>query len=264
MAHPPLIDAYGREVSDSEPTYQVVGPSAASSAEMGSSVFLPNPNYNPNPVPVAYSFPPPGQNPVYTSPVTVQPPAPAPIPPSHQVTFDTIGQVLVRGIGNARYALQIIWAQGIQESGDVTQAATLTFAAAVCAPIDPLEDGSIIGMFDGGNLIFDITQGGGIVPATWAPADGVQLLISLLGTIVYPGTEAQEPAPIIQEDKGVALTNAFRGIRYIIFPDYPITAGLPSLSIIWSRTNSLAPHHGSIPPTPSPPSAAVEFAAGSG
>src|SRR5882762_577561 len=65
--------------------------------------------------------------------------APAPPPPQFQFTFDTIGQIIVRSIGNCRLPIKPIWAQGVIESGDTSIKNTQTFAGAVCAPIDPLE-----------------------------------------------------------------------------------------------------------------------------
>ena len=57
---------------------------------------------------------------------------------------------------------------------------------------------------------------------------------------------------LIVADKGADKTNAFRGIRYIVFDGWPLGAGLPNnMSIQWTRSNSI----GYSP-------AAVEFAAG--
>lgn len=178
--------------------------------------------------------------------------SPAPPPPHFLFTFDTIGQTIYRGIGNGRYPLRIIWALGITESGDPAISNTQTFAAAICAPIDPLETGEIISLSDGGDVV--IEDGNILAPLGWAPDDAALLATSLAGIVVYPGDESQLPAPLIVADKGAAKTNAFRGIRYIIVPDYPLRngGGLPQMTATYIRGNDAETDSG-----------AVEFSAGS-
>jgi len=165
---------------------------------------------------------------------------PAPTPPQFKFTFDTIGQTIVRSIGHCRLRLVPIWAQGISESGDTSISSTQTFAGALSAPIDPLEDGEIFAVWDGGTQV--LNSGGVITPAGWTPEDAALLAASLAGVVIYPGDEAQLPAPLIVADKGADKTNAFRGIRYVIVPNYPIngggrgSGGLPQLSVGWQRT----------------------------
>lgn len=168
-------------------------------------------------------------------------PAPAaPLPPYAQISFDTIGQTIARSIGHCRLALHPIWARGIAESGDTAISNTQTFAAAICAPIDPLETGEIFGVWDGGIQVQN--EGGVIAPIGWTTDDVALLTASLAGMTIYPGDEAQLPDPLIVADKGADKTNAFRGIRYIVLPDYPINgrgggSGLPQLSVGFKRTN---------------------------
>lgn len=164
----------------------------------------------------------------------------APTPPQFLFTFDTIGQVIFRSIGHCRLPLRTLWAQGINESGDVSVSNTQTFAAALCAPIDALEEGEIFAIWDGGSEVFNST--GAVTPAGWTPEDAALLATSLANVVIYPGDEAQLPASLIVADKGADKTNAFRGIRYLIFPDYPIGGGgggggLPQLSVGWQRNN---------------------------
>lgn len=185
--------------------------------------------------------------------------SPAPAPPQFRFTFDTIGQVIFRSIGHCRLPLRPIWAQGINESGDVSISNTQTAAYAVCAPIDPLEEIDILSLWAGGSAIFG--AGGVITPPGWSPADAALLAASLAAIVIYPGDESQLPAPLIVADKGTDKTNAFRGIRYIIIPNYPIGAGgggsgdgLPQLSVGITRTNPGG--------EPAEDSGAVEFLAG--
>ncbi len=175
-------------------------------------------------------------------------------PPQYQFTFDTIGQVIFRSIGNCRLPLRTIWAQGINESGDVSISNTMTFAAALCAPIDPDEEGFGATLWAGGSIIYD--SGGVVIPPGWTPADAALLATSLANLVIYPGNETQLPADLIVADKGADKTNAFRGIRYIIFPDYPIGggssggggtgAGIPQLSVEFQRTNAPADDDGAV------------------
>jgi len=177
--------------------------------------------------------------------------APAPTPPHFQFTFDTIGQTIVRSFGHCRLLIHPIWALGINESGDTSVSNTQTFAGAVCAPIDQSEEGEIASIWESGSLIFN--SGSAVTPSGWTPADAALLAASLAGVLTFPGNESQLPAAPIVADKGPNRTNAFRGIRYFIFPNYPIRqGGLPQLSVAWQRNN-----------TPDDPdSGAVEFLAG--
>jgi hypothetical protein len=183
--------------------------------------------------------------------------SPAPAPPHLIFTFDTIGQTIYRSIGNVRLPLRPIWAQGIEESGDETTSNTQTAAFALCAPIDPDEDIDLFALWDGGTKIYH--SGTATAPAGWTDSDIALLLASIDGAMIYPGDEAQEPAPLIVADKGPDRTNAFRGIRYIVIPNYPLRGanggGLPQLSGGFTRTKKGG--------TPAEDKEAVEFLGGS-
>ncbi len=172
-------------------------------------------------------------------------------PPQFQFTFDTIGQVIPRSIGTVRLLVKPIWALGISESGDNAIANTQTFAGAVCAPIDQLEEGTIARTWEGGSLVY--SDGAAVQPPAMSDDDFALLTASLSSVVTYPGTETQLADPTIVADKGANRTPAFRGLRYFIFPNYPVKNGLPQLSVEWSRTNEQPPDTG-----------AVEFLAGSG
>lgn len=164
--------------------------------------------------------------------------SPTSIAPQFQFVFDTIGQTIFRTIGHCRTPLRIIWAQGIEASGDTVTSSTISFAAAVCAPIDPQEEGTIVGIAAGSVALFD--SSGVTVPDGMTDETAALLNASINNAIVYPGDEAQEPAPLIVADKGASVTNAFRGLRYIVFPDWPLDAGLPSnMALQWERTNEI-------------------------
>lgn len=164
---------------------------------------------------------------------------PAPAPPQFKFTFDTIGQVIVRSIGNCRLLVKPIWAQGIVLSGDSSIKNTQTFAGAVCAPIDQAEEGEIGRIWDAGSLIFN--AGTALTPPGWTDADAALLAASLASVVTFVGNESQLPAALIVADKGADKTNAFRGIRYFIFPNYPVKGSLPQLSLEFNRTNPQPP-----------------------
>lgn len=190
-------------------------------------------------------------------------PAPTPLAKHININFDTIGQTIYRAIGHCRVPLKPIWALGVEESGDELVSNTQTFAAALFAPIDPDEVGEIFNVWDSENLVMN--NGGPVIPLGWSPEDAALLATSIANIEVYPGNEIQLPASRIVSDKGASRTNAFRGLRYVIFPDYPIQggsgggggSGLPALSAGFVRTSD-----GGVPKESD--FTAVEFAAGAG
>ncbi len=213
----------------------------------GQKVYFVNPNYNPN------------WNQGVAAPGTV----PTKVPPQYQFTWDTIGQTIFRMIGHCRLPLRYIWVKGVTSSGECTTSPTTTFAAALGAPIDPTETGSISGIFSGDSAIYDPSGGGVIIPDGMSPEDAAAMTASINGATVYPGDEEQLPSPLIVADKGADVTNAFRGIRYIVFENFPLSVlnGSGSgcsgssgggISLQW-ESSGIA----------SSSSAAVEFAAGS-
>lgn len=209
------LDANGAPVSPSQQQYLLY----YGQAGVGGGAFsqwVANPNYNPN---AAQS-------------------SPAPASPVYQFTFDTIGQTIPRTIGHGIMPLRVIWAAGVDRSGANVNSPTISFAGALSMPLDPDEEGSVVRILSGGSALFD---SGSVIPPDGADDTTVALLnASLNNAVVYPGDEAQLPAPLIVADKGANVTNAFRGIRYIVFPEWPLAAGDPSsLSIQWQRTNAL-------------------------
>ncbi len=157
----------------------------------------------------------------------------------------------------------------VSPPGELVSAPTVTFAGALCHPLDPTELGNIISIFNGVNPLFSATNGI-TPPASWSTANQAQLQASLEGILVYPGDEAQLPAPLIVADKGADATNAYRGLRYVIIPNYPFgveatSLGFPQLIFEWRRSNGIPPPP-VVPPRPKPKNniIAVEFAAGSG
>ncbi len=179
------------------------------------------------------------------------------IAPHQVITFDTIGQTIYSTLGHVRTPFRFIWVMGINQFGDIITAGVITFAAALCEPIDPLEDGITFSIFDGAQQVFNIVDG--ITPPTnWDPIRQALLIAALATAVIYPGTEGQDADPIIIADKGPNVVNANRGLRYIVIQDYP-SSGLPSLSLVSQRTN---PNTNNNKAKKKPPATAVEFAPG--
>ena len=121
-------------------------------------------------------------------------------------------------------------------------AAAATFAGALCAPIDPDEEGDILAFLSGDTLISESAA-----LSNLSASDQQQITDSLAGVRFYRGDEAQLPDPAIVSDKGAAVTNAFRGIRYVVFPSFPTSGlsggaiSLSNLSVIYRRNNPIKP-----------------------
>jgi hypothetical protein len=245
------IDAYGNVVPNNQATYitRINHPGSYYGVPtQGIPVYAVNPNYQAPPSVTA---------PASTGATTTQQTT---APPHFQFTFDTIGSTIFRSIGHCRLPLRFIWVKGVNFSGTVTASPTITFAAALCAPIDPSEEGQVAIMYSGDNVIYNPDEGGVIAPEGLSSEDAAALTASLNGAIIYPGDEVQLPAPLIVADKGADVTNAFRGIRYIIFELFPtnvLSGGGGGISIVFQRTNTITPPSSSS-------DAAVEFAAGAG
>jgi hypothetical protein len=184
-----------------------------------------------------------------------------PLAPQMVITFDTIGQLIYAALGHGRFPFRYLWVQGVSASGDVVSGDTITFAAALCAPLDPLEEGDTLSIFDGAVAVFNVVNG--ITPPTgWDPIRQALLIASLATAVIYPGTEGQDPDPTILADKGPSLVSANRGIRYIVLQDYPANA-LPSLSVVWDRSNPNDPGIKGKKKKKKDDGVAVEFAPGS-
>lgn len=203
---------------------------------------IPDYPYSPSPSITPHDWP--GQyGPVPTGPIPLGNPgiggggaSPTGTAPSLQFFFNTIGKPIFRMIGKCRLPGQIIWAQGINSSGDVLTTAFCTFAAAYGAPIDVNEDVSIGRMWANGTLFYDVAQGGTLqVPSIASDVQGY-LNFSVANMFSYRGDEAQLPDPEIVADKGADLTPAFRGLRYCVFPKFPLAIAhntMPNINIEW-------------------------------
>lgn len=213
------IDAYGNPVPPTVQRYLIATGSLPNAGTFG--IWANNPQYNPQALPG-------------TSP------APLASQFSSKFIFDTIGQTIYRAIGHVSLPLRVIWVLGIENSGDTLATATMTAAYALCAPIDPTEEGDIGALLLGGNVIYDPSKGGVIIPEGMDATTAALMTTAINNIVIYPGDEAQQPAPLIVADKGGSRTPAFRGLRYIIVPGWPLSQGIPSLTAQWNRTNDIS------------------------
>jgi hypothetical protein len=162
------------------------------------------------------------------------------LPPARvNVSFDTIGQVIYRSAGSVHLPTKLIWVQGLTDSSQELNDTTATFAMALCAPFDPGEDGTYTVMYND-IAIFDTAGGPLNIPSTITsdPLVIQQISLALLGMAIYPGTEAQLPDALILADRGAAVTPAFRGMRYITIPDWPLAIPFNNISFIFTRNSA--------------------------
>lgn len=133
------------------------------------------------------------------------------------LTTSVEGTSIQKGVGRMRIGGQVIWAAQFKEN-QVTQSQSaggkggggstttnisytysLSFAVAFCE----------------GN---DLTHLGRV----WI--DGNEVDLSKYNVQFYPGSETQQPAPLIEAIEGVENTPAYRGIAYLLFEDLPLAS----------------------------------------
>lgn len=171
------------------------------------------------------------------SSATAPPSAPLPIaavPPHLQFSASTIGTTVMLSWGRARLPGQIIWAAGIDADTSSLDTSLLTFAAAYCEPIDPNQTVEIITMSANGTLFY---SGGAVLSvANISESDQASLEACIAGMTVYQGGETQLPDPTIQGYVGAGNVPAFRGLRYIVFVDFPLSISnnsVPNIVVEW-------------------------------
>jgi hypothetical protein len=179
--------------------------------------------------------------------VTLQPPAPStpppvavPPPPHLQFSAGVIGSPLFLAHGRSKLPGQIIWALGIDASHDVVDTSLLTFAAAYCEPIDPTEAVRIQTMWANGTLFYDYDQGGLLQVANLDSVNQSYLQACIANIEIHTGTETQQPSPTMKSYLGAANVPAYRGLRYIVFSDFPLIVAnnsVPNIVVEWRPTS---------------------------
>jgi len=232
-----VLNAWGVPVSSCDKTYLAVHD--LSGGWLGGDHYLPNPNYDPSGCSPPVCAPPPPVSVTLSRPPTKVTITRTVQPGQVQFAFDTIGQVIYRSIGSVRLPMRLIWIQGISESGQtIPSDGVITFAGAICAPFDQGEVGHIADIVLGDEVIFTAEDGVAVPSNITDPLIATQLTAAITGMVVYPGTEGQIPDPLILADRGVKLTPAFRGMRYTVFKDWPVSVPFNNLSFIYNRTSA--------------------------
>ena len=142
------------------------------------------------------------------------------------VTSSTYGAPRPFGYGAVRVSGNIIWTSGIKENKATDSASSgggkggapsstqttttyyYTASWAIAFGEGPADD--VIRLWADGKLIFDRTE------------ENVITRVEGISFRFYPGDETQLPDVIIEEDKGVGRTPAFRGTVYLVFDDVPL------------------------------------------
>src|SRR5581483_3923085 len=170
------------------------------------------------------------------APSTAPTPTPTPQPPHLQFSATTIGSPLFLAHGRCKLPGQIIWALGIDASNDILDTSFLTFAAAYCEPIDPNESVRIQGMWANGTQFYDYDQGGILQVANIDSVAQSYLQSCIDGMEIHLGTETQQPSSIIASYLGAANVPGYRGLRYLVFPDFPLIVSnnaVPNIVVEW-------------------------------
>jgi hypothetical protein len=167
---------------------------------------------------------------------TVPGTAPASAPAHLQFSSTPIGTPIFLMYNFCRLPGQIIWAPGIDATNSVLDTSLLTFAACYGEPIDPTESIEIKTMSANGTLFYDINAGGVQTVANITSADMAQLSTCISNMEIYLGGETQLPSPTMESYIGVGSVPAYRGLRYIVFTDFPLSISgnaVPNIVIEW-------------------------------
>ncbi len=159
-------------------------------------------------------------------------------PPHLQFSNSTIGTTIFLAYGRCKLPGQIIWAPGIDATNNTLDTSLLTFAAAYCEPIDPSESIQIQTMAANGTLFYDRDQGGVISVANVSSDAQAQIATCVANMKVYSGAENQLPDPTMEDYLGVGNVPAYRGLRYIVFTDFPLEISnnaVPNIVVEWRR-----------------------------
>lgn len=193
-----------------------------------------------------------------------------------QVTSSAEGEPIPFGYAGFRLGGNIIWAKPIKETttkqsqsakggpsqSSVSYTYTADFAIAFCEG-----PGQILRIWADSKLIYDVTGKTAVSLDTGLSNNGTAVTVSFSPTL-YSGSETQLPDPVIQADKGVGNTPAFRGMVYAVFHNFPLADfgnRIPNIRAEISSGNVLAFVKDTFPiiSTPDPLHGGTVFEAGS-
>jgi hypothetical protein len=92
-----------------------------------------------------------------------------------------------------------------------------------------------------GTLFYDINAGGIQTVANITASDMAQLATCISNMEIYLGGETQLPSPTMESYIGVGSVPAYRGLRYIVFTDFPLSISgnaVPNIIIEWGPVSN--------------------------
>lgn len=142
-----------------------------------------------------------------------------------KVTSSAYGQPIPILYGTSRISGNVIWSTDIIETKHTEEVGgkggggqkVNTFTYSISMAIG-LCEGSIVG-------VRRIWANGKLIYSASANADAATIMASnssIKGIRVYTGAEDQQPDPLIQSDKGVGATPAFRGLAYLVLDNFQL------------------------------------------
>ncbi|WP_210340492.1 phage tail protein [Bradyrhizobium sp. CCBAU 51753] len=144
-------------------------------------------------------------------------------------------------MGNVRLAGQPIWDGGIEATATAGASSFVSMCCAYCEPIDVAEPIRIQRMWANSTLFYDYSAGGVITVANLSPEDQ-QALADCVSTMEFhAGGPGELPSPIMEEFLGAGNVPAYRGLRTIVFPNFPMAIAnnaVPNISVEFRRTDT--------------------------
>lgn len=142
-----------------------------------------------------------------------------------RVTISTYGKPIPLGFGTIRTGGNVIFSTDIRETknkrkvggkgGPSATQITYTYDASFAVAFAQREATHVLRIWADSKLLYDVTAQAGGAPNGEVNREGVTFR-------VYLGTETQNVDPLIESEKGVGNTPAYRGIVYIVFEDLPL------------------------------------------
>jgi hypothetical protein len=179
--------------------------------------------------------------------LTLKPPPAAMLPPlvptflKIGATGTTVGSTIVMAYGTCRLGGQVIWGTGIDASSDPTATSYATFMSAFCEPADWSEPIRIQKLWANGTLFYDFAAGGVLTVANISSSDQAAIAASVATMTLHLGGPGELPDPTMEEALGAGNVPANRGLRTIVFTDFPLSISnndFPVISCLFQRTDT--------------------------
>lgn len=175
---------------------------------------------------------------------TAYSPPPAAVQPPLVATFlktsiNTPGSTIMMAYGTCRLGGQIIWGTGIDASASGSSLST--FMSAFCEPADPDEPVRIQKLWANGTLFYDFDAGGSLLVANLTTDAQAALNATCATMALHLGGPGELPDPTMEAIVGTGNAPANRGLRTIVFQDFPLEISnndFPSISCLFKRTDT--------------------------